>query len=101
MHSLYLSHLAEIANGSRHALAINSRICATFCILPVYKQLLALMVHEYMYRYIHAPANVATNTIAIPCAIGAYDPPVSFLGAIHKIFQLELAIATQACMMPG
>ena len=71
MHSLYLSHLAEIANGSRHALAIISRICATFCVLPVYKQLLALMVHEYMYRYIHAPANIATNTIAIPCAIGA------------------------------
>ena len=42
MHSLYLSHLVEIADGSRHALAINSRICAAFCVLPVYNQLLAL-----------------------------------------------------------
>ena len=42
MHSLYLSHLVEIADGSRHALAINSRICAAFCILPVYNQLLAV-----------------------------------------------------------
>ena len=42
MHSLYLSHLVEIADGSHHALAINSRICAAFCILPVYNQLLAL-----------------------------------------------------------
>ena len=42
MHSLYLSHLVEIANGSRHALAINSRICAVLCVLPVYNQLLAL-----------------------------------------------------------
>ena len=42
MHSLYLSHLIEIADGSRHALAINSRICAAFCVLPVYTQLLAL-----------------------------------------------------------
>jgi len=25
---------------SRHALAINSRICAAFCVLPVYNQLL-------------------------------------------------------------
>jgi len=30
MHSLYLSHLVEIADGSCHALAINSRICAAF-----------------------------------------------------------------------
>ena len=65
--------LVEIADGSHHALAINSRICAAFCVLPVYKQLLAL---EYMYRYTHVPANVATNTIAIPCTIGAHDPPV-------------------------
>ena len=35
MHSLYLSHLVEIADGSHHALAINSRICAAFCVLPV------------------------------------------------------------------
>ena len=73
MHSLYLSHL--VADGSRHALAINSRICAAFCILPVYKQLLALE-YMYMYRYTHIPANVATNTIAIPCTISAHDPPV-------------------------
>ena len=42
MHSLYLNHLVEVADGSRHALAINSRICAAFCVLPVYTQLLAL-----------------------------------------------------------
>ena len=71
MHSLYLSHLVEIADGSRHALAINSRICAAFCILPVYYQLLALE-----HRYTHIPANVSTNTTAIPCTIGAYHPPV-------------------------
>ena len=63
MHSLYLSHLVEIANGSRHALAINSRIFAAFCVLPVYNQLLA-------------PAHVATNTTAIPSTIGAHDPLV-------------------------
>ena len=68
MHSLYLSHLVEIANGSRHALAINSRICAAFCVLPVYNQLLA--------RYTHAPADVTTNTTAIPSTIGAHNPPV-------------------------
>jgi len=71
MHSPYLSHLVEIGDGSRHALAINSKICAAFCILPVYNQLLALE-----YRYTHATANVATNTTAIPCKIGAHDPPV-------------------------
>jgi len=42
MDSLYLSHLVEIADGSRHTLAINSRICAAFRVLPVYNQLLAL-----------------------------------------------------------
>jgi len=26
--------------------------------------------------YTHAPANVATNTTAIPCTIGAHDPSV-------------------------
>ena len=71
MYSPYLSHLVEIGDGSRHALAINSKICAAFCILPVYNQLLALE-----YRYTHATANVATNTTAIPCKIGAHDPPV-------------------------
>ena len=71
MDNLYLSHLVEIADGSHHALAINSRICATFCILPVYYQLLALE-----YRYTHAPGDVATNTTAISCTIGAQDPPV-------------------------
>ena len=65
MHSLYLTDLVEIANASRQALAINSRICAAFCILPVYNQLLA-----------HASANVATNTTAMPCTIGAHDSPV-------------------------
>jgi len=42
IHNLYLSHLVEIADGSCHALAINSRICAAFCVLPVYYQLLAV-----------------------------------------------------------
>ena len=72
MHSLYLSHLVEIADGSRHALTINSRIYAAFCVLPtVYNQLLAVE-----YRYTHAPGDVATNTTAIPCTIGAHDQPV-------------------------
>ena len=67
MHSLYLNRLEEIADGSRHTSAINNRICAAFFVLPVYNQLLA--------RYTHAPANVATNTTAIPSTIGAHDPP--------------------------
>ena len=71
MHSLYLSHLVEIADGSRHALAINSRICAAFCILPVCYQLFL-----NIGIYTHAPANVATNTTAIPCTLGAHDPPL-------------------------
>ena len=71
MHNFYLSHLIEIADGSSHALAINSRICAAFCILLVYYHLLALE-----YRYTHGPANVATNTTAIPSTIGVHNPPV-------------------------
>ena len=42
MHSLYLSHLVEIADESRHTVAINSTIYAAFNVLPVYYQLLAL-----------------------------------------------------------
>ena len=81
MRSLYLSHLIDIADGSHHALVINSRICATFCILPL-----------ALDRYTRAPANVTTNTTSIPCTIGT----LSFLGVIHKIFQLELATPKHA-----
>ena len=30
MHSVYLSHLREIANGSRHAIAINQNLCQKY-----------------------------------------------------------------------
>ena len=71
MYSLCLSRLVDIADGSCHALDIDSRICAAFCVLPVYNELLALE-----YRYTHTPANVTTNTTANPCTIGAHDSPV-------------------------
>ena len=80
MHSLYLSHLVEIANEGRHALAINSRICAAFCVLPVYNQLLAL-------EYTHAPAHVATNTLKkqVDCFNHRVVTLVTILSGLHKV----------------
>ena len=69
MHSLYLSHLREIADGSRR-LAI--AICAAFCVQPttVSPGIGIFTLHAASY------SDVATNTTVISCTIGAHAPAV-------------------------
>ena len=60
LHSPYLSHLREIADGSRRAIATKQNLCC-LCLA--------------LYGYAHAPAaysNVATNTTGILCTIGVH-----------------------------
>ena len=71
MHTLYLSHLVEIADGSCHAIAIEQNLCRPLRSACLYTTVL--------YKYTHAPAaycSVATNTSAIPSTLGAHTPAV-------------------------
>ena len=77
IHSLYLSHLREIADGSRHTIAIKQNLRRLLC---------------SACQYTHAPtaySDVTTNTTAIPCTIGMHTPAVFHKGH-HVIFQAHL-----------
>ena len=82
MHNLYLSHLVEIADGSRHAIAIKQNLCyllRSACLYTTVNSWIGILTLQLMLL----PTQLAFLN---RCA----GSTCFFLGVIHKIFQVHL-----------
>ena len=82
MHNLYLTHLVEIADGSRHTIAIKQNLCRLLhsaCLYTTVNSWIGILTLQLMLL----PTQLAFLN---RCARSA----CFFLGVIHKIFQVHL-----------